>query len=70
MFRFPGMMIVALLWAVGAAVWAPAHAGPKMDIDRPERNLGTVIAGTLIEQDFTVHNTGDAELIIRKVDND
>lgn len=50
--------------------WTSAQAGPKIEIPDASRELGQVIGGSLISQEFTVFNRGDAELVISKMDND
>ncbi|MGK7345829.1 MAG: DUF1573 domain-containing protein [Candidatus Nitrospinota bacterium M3_3B_026] len=45
----------------------PAVAGPSMDITPRESNTGTVDEGESAARDFTIKNTGDAPLEIKRV---
>lgn len=61
-----------IAFAIAAALIAlapcgPAVAGPSMEITPLESNAGTVDEGEAVSRDFTIKNTGDAPLEIKKV---
>lgn len=40
---------------------------PRLSVDRPERDVGEIIAGQRAEVSFKVHNTGGRRLILHKL---
>jgi hypothetical protein len=57
---------------VGLFLWPPAGlaqkaAGPRMVIEQNSFEAGEFMQGEVIEHTFTVHNTGDDVLEVRKV---
>ena len=81
MARFPiGLSIPlwAFLWAVSPlpdgfcqSPQPPSSVaeriGPKLQIDEPNFDWGTVVRGAVIEHTFTIKNVGDEPLKIRTV---
>ena len=43
------------------------RVGPKLQIDEPNFDWGTVVRGAVIEHTFTIKNVGDEALEIRTV---
>jgi len=57
------------VWAVllGALCWAQGPSGPTMILNETDFDAGQVLQGQHIEHAFTVRNTGDQALEIKKV---
>lgn len=58
---------VALGLTAGAVAQESGVAGPRLSLVDPVKDFGTVPKGDTIEYDFTIHNTGSADLEILSV---
>jgi len=57
--------IAFLLWVI--LLPALCFAGPSITVDSEAKDFGNVTAGDILEHSFAIRNTGDAELIIEKL---
>ena len=60
--RLAGMTILLLLWA-----GPRAGAAPRIVVDRPAYDFGSITNGSELRHDFVVRNAGDADLTIDRV---
>jgi hypothetical protein len=66
--RLLGIGLVIMCAAFfGALCWAQGLSGPNMVLDETDFDAGQVLQGEVIEHAFTVRNSGDQALEIKKV---
>ncbi len=53
--------------ATGSSSAAASTAGPKIEVEEPVHDFGTVTAGEKVTHTFTVENAGTAPLLIKRV---
>ncbi len=62
---FRAFAVAVLMMGIGIA----AHAGAVISVDQAEFDVGTILEGSTssVMHDFTIRNTGDADLVIKDV---
>ncbi len=62
------LALAALCCLSFAAVASGAGQGPRISVDEPLYDFGSVAAGTVLEHVFEIRNTGDEVLSIGKIE--